>query len=34
VSAEQVLFLERTLEDHLGVRDQPVPGEFKAGSQD
>ncbi len=30
-TAEQVLFLERMLEDHLGVRDQPVPGEFKPG---
>jgi hypothetical protein len=33
LTAEQVLFLERTLEDHLGVRDQPVPGEFKPDVQ-
>ncbi|QRK13245.1 hypothetical protein JQX13_26370 [Archangium violaceum] len=32
LSAEQVLFLERTLEAHLGVRDAPVPGELKAES--
>jgi hypothetical protein len=29
-NAEQVLFLERTLEEHLGVKDRPIPGELKA----
>lgn len=29
LSAEEVLFLERTLEQHLGIDDRPVRGEFK-----
>jgi hypothetical protein len=29
LSAEEVLFLERTLESHLGIEDRPVPGDFK-----
>lgn len=29
LSAEEVLFLERTLEQHLGIQDRPVRGEFK-----
>ena len=29
LSPEQVLFLERTLEEHLGIVDEPVPGELK-----
>lgn len=32
LSAEQVLFLERTLEAHLGVRERLVPGELKDAS--
>lgn len=29
LSAEEVLFLERALEQHLGIHDSPVRGEFK-----
>ncbi|WP_157232236.1 hypothetical protein [Hyalangium minutum] len=29
LSAQEVLFLERALEGHLGIEDRPVPGDFK-----